>query len=158
MIRLAIIALTLFGAGHCWALDTIKPFVSGSMERIRTQYAGKPFIVVFWSVGCVHCPQELKALAGLKTRNPALNLVLVATDTPEDSPELARVVESYGLGKVEQWVFADAVSERLRSEIDRRWYGELPRTHLYDRQHKVEVISGVASVEKLERWVRESLK
>ena len=39
----------------------------------------------------------------------------------------------YGLGKVEQWVFADPMPERLRFEIDRRWYGELPRTHFYDR-------------------------
>ena len=135
----------------------VRPFVSGSLAQIQAAWQGKPFILAFWSVTCTHCPAELKTLAGLKRQYPKLDIVLVAADTPAVSAETAQLARSYGLGQVEQWVFSDPVPERLRFEIDRRWYGELPRTHFYDRSHKVDGVSGVVPADRLQRWVRESL-
>ncbi len=99
----------------------------------------------------------MKALGDLKRRHPKLEIVLVAADTPDDAQQTAQLAKSYGLGKVEQWVFADPIPERLRFEIDRRWFGELPRTHFYDHAHKVEAVSGVVPEERLQRWIREAL-
>ena len=135
----------------------VRPFVTGSLAQIQTARQGKPFVLAFWSIGCTHCPAELRTLGELKRRNPKLDIVLVAADRPDDAPQTAQLANSYGLGKVEQWVFADPMPERLRFEIDRRWYGELPRTHFYDRNHRVEAVSGIVPEERLQRWIREAL-
>ncbi len=136
------------------AENVVRPFVAGSLAEIVAARAGKPFAMAFWSVGCAHCPAELKALGALKRQYPKLDVVLVAADSPDEAPEVARLAERFGLGRVEQWVFADPMPERLRFEIDRRWLGELPRTHLYDHLHRLESVSGVVSRRKLATWIR----
>ncbi len=135
----------------------VRPFVTGSLAQITAARQGKPFVLAFWSVGCTHCPAELKTLGELKRRHPRLDIVLVAADTPDDAPQTAQLAKSYGLGKVEQWVFADPMPERLRFEIDRRWYGELPRTHFYDRTHRIDAVSGVVPEARLQQWIRDNL-
>ncbi len=97
-------------------------------------------------------------LGELTRRQPKLDVVLVAADTPDLAPQLARLAREYGLAKQAQWVFADEQEERLRFDIDRRWYGELPRTYFYDSQHRRKGHSGVIASEQLERWVREQVK
>jgi len=140
------------------AAEGPRPFVVGSLKEIQAAHAGKPLIVAFWSVGCTHCPAELKTLGALKRRHPGLNIVLVAADTPEDGPETRRLAAQYGLDKAPQWVFADPIPERLRMDIDRRWYGELPRTHFYDAEHRLEAVSGVVPEARLRQWVATNLR
>jgi len=132
----------------------VRPFVSGTLARIQAAHAGRPFILAFWSIDCVHCPVELKHLAALKKAHPELDVVLVATDTPDVAQLVSETVARHGLDKVEQWVFADSSSERLRYEIDPHWYGELPRSYLYDARHRVEATSGVVSPGRLAQWAR----
>lgn len=151
-------AFLLVCSVQSWAAEAVHPFVAGSMGQLLARYDGQPLIVSFWSITCTHCSVELKLLGEMKKRHPKLNLVLVATDTPDDSVEAAKLAESFGLGKVEQWVFADPMPERLRAEIDKRWYGELPRTYFYDREHKVEAVSGVVPKARLQQWVRENAR
>lgn len=136
----------------------VRPFVSGSLEQIQSERAGKPFILALWSASCTHCPAELKALGQLLKRTPGLEVVLVATDTPAEAAQLARLAAEYGLGRQPQWVFADEQAERLRFQLDRRWYGELPRTYLYDRQHRREGHSGLIPAAQLERWLAANVK
>ncbi len=131
----------------------IRPFVPGSLAQILAARVDKPFILVFWSLECQYCPAELKMLGVLKHRYPKLDIVLVATDTPNDMPELAARVKGYRMGKVEQWVFAEGMPERLRFEIDRRWYGEIPRTQFYDRAHQREVKTGLINQKLVEDWI-----
>ncbi|MFN3397186.1 MAG: hypothetical protein ACK4ZS_01480, partial [Sulfurimicrobium sp.] len=64
----------------------------------------------------------------------------------------------FGLGNTGQWIFADDMPERLRFEIDPRWHGELPRTHFYDRAHRVEVVSGVVPPPRLAAWVKANVR
>lgn len=155
--RLFLVTLLLLSAVAWGSEGSVRPFVPGSLAQIAAARQGKPFILAFWSVGCTHCPAELKTLGELKRRHPKLDVVLVSADTPDDSAQAAQLARSYGLGKVEQWVFADAMPERLRFEIDRRWYGELPRTHLYDRGHRIEAVSGIVPEARLQQWIRDNL-
>jgi hypothetical protein len=97
-------------------------------------------------------------LGQLLKRTPGLEVVLVATDTPAEAAQLARLAAEYGLGRQPQWVFADEQAERLRFQLDRRWYGELPRTYLYDRQHRREGHSGLIPAAQLERWLAANVK
>lgn len=151
---LAVFSLASFAA----LAGEVRPFVAGSLAGIAAERQGRPFVVAFWSVGCTHCPKELKALGALKKAHPKLDVVLVAADSPEEAPLTAELAAKYGLGKAEQWVFADALPERLRYEIDPRWRGELPRTHFYDAGHRVEAVSGVVAPEQLARWVKEQVR
>lgn len=158
MIRRLLLAMLLCCAAQCWAVESVRPFVAGSMGHLLKRYEGQPLIVSFWSITCTHCSVELELLGAMKKRHPGLNVVLVATDTPDDSVEAARHAERHGLGKVEQWVFSDPMPERLRAEIDKRWFGELPRTYFYDREHRVEAVSGLVPKARLQQWVRENVR
>jgi len=156
MKRLVILLAAMLASGLAGA--DMQPFVSGSLKKIERQHQGKPFILAFWSASCTHCPAELKTLGELTRKNPKLDVVLVAADTPAETPELERLAGEYGVGKQARWVFADTQPERLRYDIDRRWYGELPRTYLYDARHQRVGRSGVIPVEQLEQWVAEHVK
>ncbi|MBI2306751.1 MAG: TlpA family protein disulfide reductase [Rhodocyclales bacterium] len=138
--------------------EPVRPFVAGSLQKIVGERQGRPFILALWSVSCTHCPEELKTLGRLKQANPALDVVLVSTDDAEDAPRVRELARRFGLATAPQWVFADAAPERLRFEIDRKWYGELPRTMFFDRKHQVEAVSGLVSQERLARWIGENVR
>lgn len=135
------------------AAESVRPFTPGSLAQVLKSREGKPFILVLWSLDCHYCPTELKMLSELKRSNPKLDVVLIATDTVSDTPQLISRTESYGMGKVEQWVFAEDMPERLRMEIDGRWYGEVPRTYFYDRKHQREVKTGLVNRKFFEDWL-----
>ncbi|MEO8768334.1 MAG: redoxin domain-containing protein [Nitrosospira sp.] len=135
------------------AAESARPFTLGSLAQVLDARGGKPFILVFWSLDCQYCPTELKMLSELKRSHPALDIVLIATDSVSDIPQLISRAESYGLNKVEQWVFAEDMPERLRFEIDRRWYGEVPRTYFYDQKHQREAKTGLINKKFFEDWL-----
>ena len=85
---------------------------------------------------------------------PAFNLVLVSTDSPGDRKELLRVINDKGIASAEVWVFSEANSPRIRHDVDRIWYGELPRSYFFDGQQNRQAVSGVLEREVIERWLR----
>ena len=135
------------------AAESIRLFTVGSLDQILAPRAGKPFILVLWSLECQYCRTELKMLSELKRSHPKLDVELIATDTVTDTPQVSARAKSYGMGKVEQWVFAEEMPERLRLEIDGRWYGEVPRTYFYDQQHQREVKTGLINKKFVEDWL-----
>lgn len=134
-----------------------RPFVSGSMGEIVSAHAGKPFILGLWSLSCTHCRADLEILGRLARKHPGLPLVLVATDSIEESTAVAAVLDKYGLGNTASWVFADAFTERLYFEIDRKWRGELPRTYFYDAGHRARAVSGKLDEAETANWVKREL-
>lgn len=132
----------------------IMPFVRGSAKEIAAARQGKPYILAFWSLTCTHCREELATLSGLLKQYPALSVVLVSTDTPEDNAAIAATLAEYRLERAEAWVFADSFAERLRADVDRKWHGELPRTYLYDRAHQSNTRSGKMSTMQLAEWLK----
>lgn len=154
---LASVLLLAASAGTAFASEGVRPFVAGSYAQILAERQGRPFIVALWSAECTHCPAELKTLARLKRSHPTLDIVLVATDDIADAARTRALAEQFGHARAPQWIFAD-LPERLRFEIDRRWYGELPRTLFFDREHKVEAVSGLVPEERLQRWVQTNVR
>jgi len=138
--------------------QSLRPFVAGSLAQIRAERRGHPFILALWSVTCTHCPTELKALAALRRTHPQLDIVVVSTDGPDDATAASELAARFGLAGVPQWIFADAMPERLRFEIDPRWYGELPRTLFHDSRHAVTAVSGLVPPAQLARWVAENAR
>lgn len=145
------------------AAQELKPFVAGSIKEITAARQGKPFILGMWSLSCAHCVADLEIFKQLARKYPGFDLVLISTDTPEQEAAIADILKQYNLGqpdakqkrqgKVESWIFADSYSERLRFEIDARWYGELPRTYFYDAAGKALGVSGVLNAKATELWV-----
>ena len=153
ILRLVILAFMLCCAKVTFAAETVRPFTQGSLGELLAAREGKPFILVLWSLDCQYCPTELKTLSELRRSHPNLDVVLVATDTISDAAQLALKAETYGMSQAEQWVFADDMPERLRREIDTRWYGEVPRTYFYDRRHQREVKTGLVNKQFFEQWL-----
>jgi len=56
------------------------------------------------------------------------------------------------------WGFANAFEERVRYSIDRTWRGELPRTYLFDANHRPENRSGPAELAWIEPWLARQAK
>jgi thiol-disulfide isomerase/thioredoxin len=153
MLRLFILAFMLCWVNVAVAEEAVRPFTQGSLGQVVAARQGKPFILVLWSLDCQYCPTELKTLSELRRSHPNLDVVLVATDTISDAPQLALKAAAHGMSQVEQWVFADDMPERLRREIDTRWYGEVPRTYFYDRKHQRDVKTGLVSKQFFEQWL-----
>lgn len=133
------------------------PFTVDSLAKIKAQYAGRPFILNLWSVNeCSYCIAELTLLGKLAKTQKRLPLVLVATDSPEFAPAMQKTLNPLGLAGVDSWVFDDPIPERLRHAIDPSWYGELPRTYLYDARHQRETIVGVLGEQRLRAWLEKN--
>jgi DNA-binding transcriptional LysR family regulator len=133
-----------------------QPFTPHSLAAIQAKYAGRPFILSLWSVnGCGYCITELTMLGKAVKAHKQLPLVLVATDTPEFSAAIQQTQQRLGLAKVDSWVFDDDIPERLRHVLDPGWHGELPRTYLYDAQHRREVVVGVLQDKQLQAWLQQ---
>ena len=131
-------------------------FTANSLAAIEAKYAGRPFILSMWSVNwCGHCITELTMLGRIAKTYKRLPLVLVSTDTPEFAAEIQQTQQRLGLTRADSWVFDDDIPERLRHAVDPTWQGELPRTYLYDAQHRREAVVGVLSEQKLNAWLQQ---
>jgi len=137
------------------AAQEIKPFVRGSYQQIIAARQGKPFIISFWSLTCSYCMVELGMLKKLARKYPKLDLVLVSTDTPEEEKLVSATLEKASPEKAEAWLFADSYADRLRFEVDKHWYGELPRTYFFNANDEVTAISGKLDEAELERWIEQ---
>lgn len=129
------------------------PFKSDSRAAIEKSYGGKPLILTFWSVDCAYCADDLKLLGDIVRQNPEITLVTVSTDNQEMAVSASKVLNKIDLPPHKRWQFAESDTERLRYNIDRKWYGELPRTYFYDAQHQVRAVSGKPDGAWLEQWL-----
>jgi len=132
---------------------TPKPFVSGSMAEIKAAQDTKPMIVSFWSIDCPPCYKELAMWRELSLHMPQLKLVLVSTDEIDAEQEVIDVLQKAGVAQLESWQFADDHVQRLRYEIDKDWYGELPRSYFYSPAGQVEAVSGLVVQDRIEQWL-----
>jgi thiol-disulfide isomerase/thioredoxin len=148
-------ALLLACAAGTATAGELRPFTAASLTTIKTQYAGRPFVLTLWSLSCSHCARELQLLGQLARDRQALPLVIVSTDTPNDAADIHAALRRFGLAHLDTWVFADAVPERLRRVIDPAWRGELPRSYLFDATHRGTAHSGMLDMARLKNWLDE---
>lgn len=127
----------------------LKPFVTGSFSRILEQHQQDTFALIFWSIDCPSCYKELEMLSELGEKKLNMDIVLVSTDIAATNDELKSILVKYTLDKIELWKFSGDSDEQLRFEIDRSWYGELPRSYIFKASKQLYVKSGVISEEKL---------
>jgi thiol-disulfide isomerase/thioredoxin len=134
------------------------PFRGDSRAAIEQAHAGQAMILTFWSVDCAYCVDDLALLGEVVRRHPQIVLVTVNTDDDAGAVNMVnagKVLDKAGLPAHARWRFATQDSDRLRYQIDRKWYGELPRSYFYDKQHRVKAVSGKPAAEWLEGWLQE---
>lgn len=150
----SLMASLLVWTSYCYGVQSEpKPFVPGSYSAILAARQGRPFLLVLWSINCPPCRKELDLLADTHREYPMLDLVLIATDDTGDINQVRGVLAEYGLDNLESWIFADPNDQRLRYEIDDKWYGELPRSYFYDPEHNRIALSGSLKSQHLEAWI-----
>lgn len=123
----------------------LKPFVAGSYQQILKDNDKKPFMLVVWSLDCSSCIKDMTLLNEIHTQNPHLKMILLAADEPSMGEPIKQLLAKYKMESVENWLFADENAEKLRYEIDPKWFGELPRTYFFNAAHQRTGISGVLS-------------
>jgi len=155
LIQLYIFSIVLLTASMSVSSESlIRPFISGSFSQILEQRQEKSFVLVLWSLDCPSCYKELEMLGKFSRQHIDLDIVLVSTDITATQDELLTVLTRYQLDNIESWVFSGDSDERLRFEIDRNWYGELPRSYFFQASGKKQVISGLLSEKKLMEWMK----
>ncbi|HEX7026121.1 MAG TPA: TlpA disulfide reductase family protein [Gammaproteobacteria bacterium] len=148
--------ISLWNAANSGELPAkLQPFTADSLQMIEKSRKGQPFFIVLWALDCPPCRKELALLGQFHRRDESLPLVLISTDDANQSREVMAVLEKYALAGVDNWIFADSYMERLRYVIDPHWYGELPRSYFYDRDHTRKAFSGILKEQELKDWLLE---
>lgn len=123
----------------------LKPFGVGSYQKILASNSHKPFLLIVWSITCSSCLKEMPLISDIHQKNPALTIVMLAADDISEADQIQMILRKNKLSDVENWSYADENTQKLQFEIDPKWYGELPRTYFFDKEHQREGISGVLS-------------
>jgi thiol-disulfide isomerase/thioredoxin len=153
----------IFGIGFLflsqlpWQLahaDSFEPLTVESFAKIKADYKGKPFLLSLWSIDCAPCRLELELLGKQKTKDASFPLVLISADSLKQRETAFYILEEYSLDGLTSWMFADNFSERLRYSIDPNWYGELPRSYLFDASHAAFAHSGVLTQQQLASFLK----
>lgn len=155
LVRVLLLAGWAFGGtvSGIAAAGELRDFDARSPAAIRVALAGRPFILAFWSVTCVPCREELPHWGVWQRQYPAVPIVLVAADAPEDREAVQRVLAGQALGKVATWAFVDDYAERVRWAVDPAWRGEVPRTYFFDAAHRPEVKVGRLDAGFVTAWL-----
>jgi thiol-disulfide isomerase/thioredoxin len=135
----------------------LKPFVAGSYRHLLDSNAQKPFMLVIWSITCSSCLKDMALLNKMHKVNPKINMVMLSTDDVSATEQVQQILAKNELTGLENWLFADENPQKLRYEIDPRWYGELPRTYFLNKNHEREGVSGVLSQEDYEAMFKKML-
>ena len=132
-------------------------FKISSYQKILQENKQQPFLMVLWSLDCMPCIKELKMLGKFHKQYPQHKLVLISTDSKNQSDEIIQLMTEYGLHTVEQWVFDDSF-QYLRHSIDPGWYGELPRGYFFKPNHSRIASSGQLHQNQLMQYFSEDIK
>ena len=155
MVKIILIcSLLLSKSVYAEQLD-IKLFQKDSYQQILSDYKNQPLVLILWSVTCSSCLAEMELIQQIHQQNPKLNIIMLSVDGPEFHQEMAQIIKYEKLFEIEHWGFSEDNSPALRYAIDNRWYGELPRTYFFDRQHNKTGISGVLSQKKYNEKIAE---
>jgi len=133
----------------------LKPFLSTSFQQILDSQPGQPLMLTIWSKTCTICMQKMPLLSELKKTWPTIHMITLSTDDIADSEQIRGILLQHGLETAENWIFADSNAQKLRYEIDPRWFGELPRTYFIDKTRQRKGISGGLTREQYEAIFRE---
>lgn len=131
----------------------LRPLTSATMPALTAQHQGQRHALIFWSLTCAPCREELRAL-GQQQGVERLPISLINTDRRSERQQVKTLLSDYGLAPLDNWQFAAAIPARLRQAIDPDWYGALPYSVLVTADGQRHPHLGVLPVQKLVSWLR----
>jgi hypothetical protein len=132
---------------------TLEPFDEGSLAVIKKRYEGQAFVLVFWSIHCEFCAQEMSYWRVLKRKHPGVPVIMVSMDPPSKQTEVERFIERHNPGKGEFWMFAADRQQAIRRAVDGKWHDKMGRIYLYDVGHRRSYSSGAMNRSKVNDWM-----
>lgn len=127
----------------------LKAFELGSFEQIVTDKNQQDHLVILWSFDCPPCITELEKISELHQQFPDYQLTLINTDAVEEQLRVKKILQQFDLAGLDNWGFANSDEEKLRYDIDPRWYGDLPRSYFFPLQGKIKRLRGALSSDEL---------
>ena len=138
-------------------LITEKPLNKIHLTALKQHYKGQRWLMVFWSVDCPPCFQELAMIQTLSEQGANLPIVIVNADDSDDiSHERNNIIERFKLSHLTHLYFVEGQGAKSRYIVDPGWYGELPRSYFIDAAGKFNGKSGLISKEALNSWLIKS--
>lgn len=128
---------------------SVKAFELGSFEQIVTDKNQQDHLVILWSFDCPPCITELEKISELHQQFPAYQLTLINTDAVDEQTRVKKILKQFDLAGLDNWGFANGDEEKLRYEIDPRWYGDLPRSYFFPLQGKIQRLRGALTSAEL---------
>lgn len=127
-------------------------FASGTLDidRVHELFQSPNRLVMFWSVECPPCYDELAMVEGLLAQYPELPITLVSTDDMVlHREEINSIYNTLKGAQLQMWTFAEGRADSLRYAIDPQWSGELPRSYYVDTEGQKRGHSGVITSENI---------
>ena len=151
----AVACFYLASMGTSRAAETIQAFGPETFKQIVASKAGKPFVVMVWSLDCAYCAQSFEVLSEVRKKH-GVDVVTIATDAADDSESAQLIARKLALFRLTRnaWAFGSSPPEQLRYTIDPKWRGELPRSYWFDSDGKAVAHSGLISKEIAARMAR----
>lgn len=137
---------------------SLRIFGVDSYRVIQSNFSGRSYLLVLWSLDCSPCMKELKILSDFRRQYPDFRLVLVSTDAEADEAEITQVLSGFGLDDTDNRVFSRQPESALRYAVDPLWYGELPRSYFHLPGQPRESSSGALSWRRLLDWQRRAVE
>jgi len=128
---------------------SLQSFELGSFEKIVTGKNKQDHLVVLWSFDCPPCITELEKISDLHQQFPNYQLTLINTDAVDEQLRVKKILKQFNLAELDNWGYANSDEEKLRYDIDPRWYGDLPRSYFFPLQGKIKRLRGALSSDEL---------
>lgn len=148
--------IALVGILMCVAASAVaggmQPLTVSTLPDLQQQYAGQRHAIIFWSLRCLPCREELVEL-GERSDISNYRISLVNTDGAVDISEANKFLEKHHLAALNNWRIADAMPARVRQAFDSNWYGALPRSYVITATGKRIGHSGKSDVSRLLNWL-----
>jgi thiol-disulfide isomerase/thioredoxin len=128
---------------------SLKAFELGSFEQIVTDKNQQDHLVILWSFDCPPCITELEKISELHQQFPNYQLTLINTDAVEEQVRVKKILQQFDLAELDNWGFANDDEEKLRYDIDPRWYGDLPRSYFFPLVGKIKRLRGALTSAEL---------
>jgi thiol-disulfide isomerase/thioredoxin len=127
----------------------LKAFDIGSFEEIVVDKNKQDHLVILWSFDCPPCITELEKISELHQQFPDYQLTLINTDAVGEQVRVKKILQQFNLAGLDNWGFANSDEEKLRYDIDPRWYGDLPRSYFFPLQGNIKRLRGALTSAEL---------
>ena len=140
---------------------TVTPITAKALKSAIAAQKGHVVVVNFWATWCGPCVQEFPALVQLHQRygKDGVVVMAVSADSPKDVAGKVLPFLRKQHAHFAQYLQHSKDPQEFIDAFDPNWYGDLPRTFVYDRSGRLaKELSGAQTVSAVAAAVQPLLK